>query len=218
MLRRALLAALLAVSAVIPAMAQSSDPSFRIINNSPNAVNEVYASPATERNWGNDRLRNDIIRPGANYIIRLPADGQCVYDIRIVYQGNTAEERRSVNTCNLVDVVLGGVGGTAEPQQRPRQPQQQRQPRAQSGQQGNPSFNLMNQTGQVIVQFYASPTSENSWGPDRLGDEVVNPNARFAVRLPEGDCTYDLRWVMEGGQSQERRGLNMCTMVDYVVR
>jgi hypothetical protein len=212
MLRRALLVALLAVSAMGPAMAQSSDPSFRIINNSPNVVNEVYASPSTERNWGQDRLRNDVIAPGGSYIIRLPADGQCVYDIRIVYRGNTAEERRSLNTCNLVDVVLGGVGGTAPPRQRSQPPQ------AQGGQQGNPSFNLVNQSGQVIEQFYASPSSENSWGPDRLGDEVVQPGARFAVRLPAGECTYDLRWVLQGGQSQERRTLNLCGTVDYVVR
>jgi hypothetical protein len=212
MLRRALLVALLAVSAIVPAMAQSSDPSFRILNNSPNVVNEVYASPSAERNWGQDRLRNDIIRPGASYIIRLPADGQCVYDIRIVYQGNTAEERRNLNTCALVDVVLGGVAGATPPQPRGQPPQ------AQGGQQGNPSFNLLNQSGQVIEEFYASPSSQSSWGPDRLGDEVVQSGARFAVRLPAGECTYDLRWVLQGGQSQERRALNMCTMVDYVVR
>ncbi|GGC51860.1 hypothetical protein GCM10011504_32890 [Siccirubricoccus deserti] len=212
MLRRALFAALLAVSAVGPAMAQSNDPSFRIINNSPNVVNEVYASPSTEQNWGQDRLGSDVIAPGGSYIVRLPADGQCVYDIRIVYQGNTAEERRSLNTCNLVDVVLGGVGGTAPPRQRSQPPQ------AQGGQQGNPSFNLVNQSGQVIEQFYASPSSENSWGPDRLGDEVVQPGARFAVRLPAGECTYDLRWVLQGGQAQERRRLNLCETVDYAVR
>jgi hypothetical protein len=219
MLRRALLAALLAVSAIVPARAQSSDPSFRIVNNSPNVVNEVYASPSTERNWGQDRLRADIIRPGASYIIRLPADGQCIYDIRIVYQGNTAEERRSLNTCNLVDVVLGGGGG-APPQQRGQPPQAQggQPPQGGQGQQGNPSFNLLNQSGQVIEQFYASPSSQSSWGPDRLGDEIVQPGARFAVRLPTGECTYDLRWVMQGGQSQERRAVNMCSMVDYVVR
>ncbi|MFC7542945.1 hypothetical protein ACFQU2_30595 [Siccirubricoccus deserti] len=161
---------------------------------------------------GQDRLGSDVIAPGGSYIVRLPADGQCVYDIRIVYQGNTAEERRSLNTCNLVDVVLGGVGGTAPPRQRSQPPQ------AQGGQQGNPSFNLVNQSGQVIEQFYASPSSENSWGPDRLGDEVVQPGARFAVRLPAGECTYDLRWVLQGGQAQERRRLNLCETVDYAVR
>jgi hypothetical protein len=212
MFRRALLAALLAVSATVSARAQSNDPSFRIINNTPNVVNEIYASPSTERNWGYDRLGTEIIRPGGSHIVRLPADGQCIYDIRIVYQGNTAEERRSLNTCNLVDVMLGG--GAAPPQQRGQQPQAQ----GGQGQQGNPSFNLLNQSGQVIEEFYASPSSQSSWGPDRLGDEMVQPGARFPVRLPAGECSYDLRWVLQGGQSQERRALNMCTMVDYVVR
>jgi hypothetical protein len=216
MLRRALLAALLVVSAIVPAAAQSNDPSFRIINNSPNVVNEIYASPSTERNWGHDRLGTEIIRPGGSHIVRLPADGQCIYDIRIVYQGNTAEERRNLNTCNLTDVVLGGGGGAAPPQPRGQPPQAQGG--GGQGQQGNPSFNLVNQSGQVIEEFYASPSSQSSWGPDRLGDAVVQPGARFAVRLPAGECSYDLRWVLQGGQSQERRAVNMCTLADYVVR
>lgn len=217
MFRRALLAALLLASAaggaLAPsALAQSNDPSFRIVNNTPNTVNEVYASPSSQRNWGHDRLGTSIIQPGASHIVRLPADGQCIYDIRIVYQNNTAEERRNLNTCALTDVVLGGGG--AQDAQRPPQ----RQGQGQRSDQGNPSFNLVNQTGRVIEEFYASPSSQSNWGPDRLGDSVVQAGATFAIRLPQGECNYDLRWVTEGGQSQERRGVNLCQLADYVAR
>jgi hypothetical protein len=200
MFRRALIAALFALLAV-PAGAQSNDPSFRVLNNTPNVVNEVYASPASERSWGQDRLGTEVIPPGGNHIVRLPIDGNCVYDIRIVYQGGNAEERRNVNTCNITDVVLG------EAQAAPP-----------SGQTGNPSFNLMNQSGRVIEQFFASPSSQQDWGPDRLGNDVVQPGATYAVRLPVGECSYDLRWVWQGGQSQERRNVNTCAMNNYVVR
>lgn len=207
MLRRVVFGALLALLAA-PALAQSQDPSFRIINNTPNVVNEVYASPASERSWGHDRLGTEIIRPGGNQIIRLPVDGNCVYDIRIVYQGGGAEERRGVNTCNLTDLVLGEAAPAPQPQPQPQA----------RGQQGNPSFNLVNQSGRVIEQFFASPSSQQEWGPDRLGDEVVQPGASFAVRLPVGECSYDLRVVWAGGQSQDRRGVNTCALSNYVVR
>ncbi|MBK1657075.1 hypothetical protein [Paracraurococcus ruber] len=193
------LAVLLALAG--PAAAQATDPSFRVVNNTPNVINEVYASPSNENAWGHDRLGSEVVAPGGRHIIRLPQDGNCVYDIRVVYQGGNAEERRRVNTCALTDVVFGG-GGAA-----PR-----------NAQQGNPSFNLVNQSGRVIEEFYASPSSQQNWGPDRLGDATVAPGARFAVRLPQGECSYDLRIVWQGGQSREQRNVNTCALSDYTVR
>jgi len=205
MLRRALFASLIALLGLLPgqAPAQSNDPSFRIVNNSGNVINEVYASPANQRSWGAERLGDVTIQPGGNYIVRLPIDGNCNYDIRVVFRGGAAEERRNVNTCNLTDFVVGG-GGTAAP-------------RAQ-GPQGNPSFNLVNQSGRVIEEFYASPTSAQGWGSDRLGDDRVSPGQTYPIRLPLGECSYDLRWVFQGGTAQERRNVNTCSMNNYVVR
>ena len=232
MIRRTLLALLLA-GLVAPglapgAKAQSTDPSFRIFNNTRHVVNEVYASVANERNWGNDRLGNEIINPGANHIVRLP-QGECTYDIRIVYQGGLAEERRRINTCNLTDLQLPLVTNApvqqAQPRQapQPQQPQQQPrqvQPQAPQGgpTTGNPSFNLLNQSSRVIEEFYASAASARDWGQDRLGDAVVQPGGSFAVQLPQGECVYDLRAVFQGGGNQERRGVNTCALDHYIVR
>src|SRR3954469_10358276 len=138
--RRAFLPGLLALLGLVtvslatvglatPGMAQSNDPSFRVVNNTAKVINEVYASPSNRQDWGHDRLGSEVVPPGGRQIIRLPQDGTCVYDIRIVYQNAGAEERRNVNTCGLVDLVLGG-GGAA-----PR-----------NAAQGNPSFNLVNQS------------------------------------------------------------------------
>jgi hypothetical protein len=213
MLRRALLpVAALALSGLVApqASAQSSDPSFRVVNNTPDVVNEVYASPSTEQSWGQDRLGAEVIAPDGSHIVRLPV-GECVYDVRVVYQGGRAEERRGVNTCAITDFVLGAAA--APPQQQLRPQQQQAQPGG-----ANPSFNLVNQSGRVIEQFYASPSSQQEWGPDRLGADTVGPGQRYAIRLPLGECQYDLRVVFQGGQSSERRGVNACSVTDYVVR
>ncbi len=230
MLRRTLMAALvvglgLGMAPQARAQAPSNDPSFRIVNSTRHVVNEVYASPASARDWGQDRLGNDTIAAGANFIVRLPA-GDCTYDVRIVYQGALAEERRRINTCNITDLTLPMVANapvqSAQPgtQAPPRAPlQQQARPAQPSGPQtGNPSFNLVNQSTRVIEEFYASPGSARDWGQDRLGDDTVQPGQNYAIRLPQGECIYDLRAVFQGGGNQERRGVNTCTLDNYVVR
>jgi hypothetical protein len=235
MLRRTLPAVLLALGLAPGAQAQQNDPSFRIVNNTRHVVNEIYASSSNERNWGQDRLGRDVVNPGANYIVRLQP-GDCTYDVRVVYQGGLAEERRRINTCNITDLQLPLVANAPvqqgdQPQRQPQQgPQAQPQPGPQAqpqpgpqGQQGprtgNPSFNLVNQSGRVIEEFYASPGSARDWGQDRLGNDTVQPGQSYAVRLPEGECVYDLRAVFQGGgQPQERRGVNLCVLDNYVVR
>src|SRR5690349_20972686 len=104
MLRRALPLALLAPLAALAQPNSAKDPSFRVVNNSDRVINEVYASPADQPDWGHDRLGNDVVPPGGRQVIRLPQDGACSWDIRIVYQGGGAEERRGLNTCGVVDL------------------------------------------------------------------------------------------------------------------
>lgn len=206
MLRRALPLALLAPLAALaqpnPGGSPGNDPSFRVVNNTAKVINEVYASPANQPEWGYDRLGSEVVPPGGRQIIRLPQDGTCLWDIRIVYQNAGAEERRGLNTCKLVDLVLGGGG--AAPRNAP---------------QGNPSFNLVNQSGRVIERLYASPSSAQGWGPDQLGEKTVVPPGQFQpVRLPQGECSYDLRWVWQDGQAGERRNVNACAIANYVVK
>ena len=232
MLRRMLCGLMLAGLALAPAaQAQSNDPSFRIVNNTRHIINEIFASSSAERSWGQDRLGNAVVNPGTNHIVRLPA-GDCTWDVRVVYQGGLAEERRRINTCNLTDLTLPMVANAPVQQAQPAPPRPlQAQPRntqptpgqptpgqPNPTQTGNPSFNLVNQSGRVIEAFYASPGSAQDWGADRLGDDLVQPGQSYAIRLPQGECTYDLRAVFQGGGNQERRAVNTCTLDNFTIR
>ncbi|MBS7809816.1 hypothetical protein [Roseococcus pinisoli] len=116
MFRRPMFAVCLAVMAASPAFAQKSAPStggspggnpgFRLENSTSNIINNVYASPTSNNSWGNDRLgSNEVIQAGASRDFQLPP-GECMYDVRVVYQGGVAEERRRVNACTERTVVL----------------------------------------------------------------------------------------------------------------
>lgn len=117
MLRRTTLVLGLLLTAAMPALAQKSapgqagpapggSPSFRLENSTSNIVNNVYASLTSQNSWGQDRLgANEVIQAGASRDFQLPP-GDCMYDIRVVYQGGVAEERRRVNACTENTVTL----------------------------------------------------------------------------------------------------------------
>lgn len=91
---------------LLGAQAQSSpDPSFRLTNRTARAINEIYVASAGVNTWGADRLGDKTLGSGANTTIRLPA-GQCVNDVRVVFDNGEATERRRVNTCSQGDLVF----------------------------------------------------------------------------------------------------------------
>ena len=102
MLRRSFIA-LCAIALPGIALAQSNDPSFRLNNRGRIPVREVYVSSVNVNNWGQDRLGANVLPPGQSLTIRLPR-GQCMNDIRIVWQNGQASERRGVDTCRFTDL------------------------------------------------------------------------------------------------------------------
>lgn len=188
-----------------PAGAQTAqNPSFNLLNRSQTAINEIYATPKGRTTWGRDRLRDRFLPPGGSFPVRLPADGSCAYDIHVVYEGGRAEERRDVNTCTVDSVAFpGGTAGGA--------------PRTQAPAADDPSFRLVNRGRQAVNAVYATPTGLRDWGQDRLGEDTVAPGASRNVRLPTGQCSYDVRIVYSNGDATERRGLDLCALTDLPV-
>lgn len=49
-----------------------------------------------------------------------------------------------------------------------------------------------NNTGVVLYRLYYSETTNNSWGPDQLGSNVVQPGGAAVITIPGGrSCTWD---------------------------
>ncbi len=200
MLRRVLLALALLWPA-LPASAQQ-DPSFNLVNRTGEVINEIYVSSVQVNAWGNDLLGANVLPAGQSFAVRLP-NGQCRNDIRVVYAGGRAEERRDLDTCPLSEVVFGG-------QQAGPAPGGKGAPTAAATPGGNPSFNLVNRTAKTIQVVRASLASESNWGEDRLGTAVIPPGGSFAIRLPQGDCVYDVRIEYADNSAEERRRVNLC--------
>lgn len=200
MLARLALTALLLIAGW-PALAQSGDPSFHLVNRSGQTIREVYVSASTDQYWGHDRLGSAVLPHGQALPIRLPPAVGCRQDIRVVYGDGRPEERRGVNTCAVAQVVFG----TAAPAPPP----------SAEGPRGNPSFNLVNHGRIAMREVYVSSVREEMWGESRL-PRPMQPGEHLAVRLPENDCLNDIRVIWMDGRTEDRRRVDTCQIVNMV--
>ncbi len=199
---RPLLAAFVMTAALAPGAgrADAPNPSFYLVNRSGQTINEVYASPVSARGWGADRLGDDQVPPGANAAIRMLADGNCVFDLRIVYEDGHADERRRVNTCGVDNISFGAPAGA--PAGNPAH---------------DPSFRIVNRGQREVDEVYARLSGSAGWGEDRLGDATIDTDSYRVIHLPSGQCTWDVRLVFDDGPPLERRRLNLCDITDFPV-
>ncbi len=80
--------------------AGGGDPSFQFVNRTGAQVNELYVSLTSDGSWGRDRLGQGVLPPGNAFWVTLPQGRVCTVDIRVVYAGGRATERRGVETCS----------------------------------------------------------------------------------------------------------------------
>lgn len=60
------------------------------------------------------------------------------------------------------------------------------------------SVTIVNKSSFEFHNMYLSPTSTNEWGPDQLGDKVINPGESFTLNdIPKGD--FDFKMTDEDG-------------------
>lgn len=79
------------------------------------------------------------------------------------------------------------------------------------------SFDLHNETGVALVEFYASPTSADDWEEDILGMDVLAAGESATVTIG-GDrgCDYDLLFVFADGDELVDSD-NLCEISEYTL-
>lgn len=212
-MRRHVLAFVALLAGLVAAGAAQAQNRFWLVNQTGQTIERAFVSASRVNNWGPDILGNSVLPYGERVWV-TPAFGDCILDVRVTFQGGGEATRLQVNACNISNIVFGGGGGGgrggggAGAQISPTQPVAI-----------NPSFNFVNQSGGTIRELYVSLSTDNSWGQDRLGSQVLGSNQRIAVRLPAGvTCEVDIRVVYMNGRSSERRRQPTCRLNNLIWR
>jgi len=79
-------------------------------------------------------------------------------------------------------------------------------------------YQLVNDSGLTLMEFYTSAVDEGTWGDDILGANVLAPGETGTVNIADGSaqCSYDLRFVFEDG-SEFVDSVNICDTASYTL-
>jgi len=196
--------------AAIPAAAQRPAVStFTVVNRTTTAVQQLFATPSGNANWGQNRLdgRNgnpSSLASGARLSVRRRGDDECRFDLRVVFAGGHSEERKGVNVCSVEEVSIGNATATAND--------------AATGKASDdPSFRLFNRAAVPVTEVYATPSGANTLGQNRL-TAALPPDKTQQFALPrDGNCIYDLKVVFADKRSMERKHANLCKVAELPV-
>ena len=84
----------------------ANDPTFRLINTSDKTITQVFATPAGRDNWGKNRLDKDTLLAQGGHLFKLPRDGNCIYDLKVVFIDGGFREKKGTNLCKLTDLPV----------------------------------------------------------------------------------------------------------------
>lgn len=181
-----------------PALAQAQDknPSFTLVNKSAQAIRELFVTPAGDANWGQNRLEKPVA-PGASFAVRRKIDGNCVFDIRVVYADGTRDDRRTVNTCAAEDIAFAGGKPAGKPA-------------------NDPSFRLTNHLKQPIAEVTATPQGQPR-SANLLTAGALPPEASISIHPPAGQgCIMELR-VVFADKTFKTRTTDLCRVTELSI-
>jgi hypothetical protein len=181
-----------------PAIAQElNEPlSFTIENFTQYDLEQFYVSPTSVTDdWGEDRLGDNVLPSGEEYPITIDDNREdCLYDVLGVFSNGEQIDDRRVDLC-----INEGTYTYYDEEDL--------------------VFTFENQTSAVIDELYFTPESQDDYGDDLLGVEVLEPGVSIEVPVSEpvdpNDCIYDFLAVFDDGQ-ELREFVNICETTSVV--
>lgn len=192
-MRRGLLALWISLAAT-PAVAQETH--FTLANATGREITRLYMSPSRSSDWGQNRLGASPLAAGSE--IELPRGSEdCLADLLVTFAGGAEEERLKQDLCRHPRVTWG------EPPPEP----------------DNPSFSLVNGTGQAMTELSVTPSGQQEGRFDLLLGSTLPPRGNIWISLPGGQgCLVDVAYTLADGTRQEWPMVATCASRDAEFR
>lgn len=84
----------------------------------------------------------------------------------------------------------------------------------------NVEFTLYNESAQALHYFYTSPSNDNNWGYDLLGEDgTLEAGYYGTVTIGDGSdqCLYDFKFVMDSGAELIENEIDICSLNSYTI-
>jgi hypothetical protein len=162
-------------------------------------IQQVMISPSEARDWGDDLLAHSTISVGDRASVTYR--GECVADLRVVFDNRSAEERRGVDVCAIGPIVIQPGWTTADslapPDAAPADPV---------------PLTVTNSSGYDVDQLYVFPDGAPDRGPDLLAGAALANGAQSSVALARrGACSFSVHAVpADKRPEQDLAGLDLC--------
>lgn len=83
----------------------------------------------------------------------------------------------------------------------------------------NKSVAVVDKASSPIMHFYATPSGQDSWGYDLLGEDIVAVNHYQVIDVDDGSntCIYDFKAVLQDGSVATQYHVNACILEVWTV-
>ncbi len=81
-------------------------------------------------------------------------------------------------------------------------------------------FTVINNSSVDLHYFFTTPSNENNWGEDLLGDSgILEAGYQATATIGDGSdqCLYDFRFVMDNGAELIEPQIDICTLDSYTI-
>jgi len=160
----------------------------------------LYLSPVDVKEWGEDRLGDETLEPGATIDIEMTVEDS-LYDLMAEDESEKAYKIMDLNLMEISRIVISEDNffpfGGLNPVYR--------------------NLSFTNSTGEDIYYLYISSAESMYWGEDLLGDDILYNGDTITLEIPidEEYPVNDLLAEGESGSSYEIPGQNMLETEEY---
>ena len=177
------------------------DLELLVVNHNRSAITQLYVSPSSADQWGDDRLAGDTLAAGKSFRVHLARPPECRFDLQVIYDDASREESHGADLCRNRQITFDGSTAIVPTDVFSRQRE----------------LMLVNRSGRPIQQVFVSPSAADQWGDDRLGEGSISAGDLRSIGY-RGPCTADLRVVFDNRSAEERRGLDLCATPALVIK